>query len=46
MKTIKSVCKIGTGPSGARTGRDMDEKYRATSRGGLAQICTSFQESR
>ena len=43
MKTIKSVCKIGTGPSGSRTGRDMDEKYREPSHGGLAQICTSFQ---
>ena len=28
MKTIKSVCKIGTGPSGSRTRREMDEKYR------------------
>ena len=26
-----------------RTGRDMDEKYRETSHGGLAQIYTSFQ---
>ena len=43
MKTIKSVYKIGNGPSSSRTGRDMDEKYRETSHGGLAQIYTSFQ---
>jgi len=29
-----------------RTGRDMDEKYRETSHGGLAQIYNSFQQNR
>ena len=43
MKTIKSVCKIGTGPSGSRTGRDMDEKYFFFNDTATTEIYTSFQ---